>query len=65
MSAAGLCAWAAGHTDYTTNKRAYDVWHAALKACDREIGTVAAIGHAYRIELLFRALVVVMARRSG
>lgn len=60
-----MCAWAAGQTDYATNKRAYDVWHATLKACDREIGTAEAIEHAYRIELLYRALVVVMARRAG
>lgn len=61
-----MCWRAAEHTDGDTNRRAYDVWLASSRA-RMQAGDQApeAIGHAYRIELLYRALVVVMARRGG
>ncbi len=60
-----MCKRAAEHTDAKTNERAERIWHAAFAAQARPESILVLTERAYRIELLFRALVVVMARRGG
>lgn len=65
MSAA-QCKIAAKTATRAMNKAAGEIWLAACRARVRAGDEQpVAIGHAYRIELLYRTLVVVMGRRAA
>ena len=57
--------WLEERTDAPTNRAASEIWLASVRARLRARDEQpVAREHAYRIELLYRALVVVMARRG-